>query len=489
MTAIEKSALLTARAAQVSAGTRSRVLLSQGRLGAIYNNASSGWFNAASVTLPANTIIGGETIEISGLIEKYTPVNAGTSIRVTIGGVVVLQSALDASVCSFPLKQLLTISNDRKSAFLTSINAFNHAAGQLIDTTSVASLNTTLQRPDNVLSSSVTAIGARAPSGTVMFVSYSAPPTVETVLVDFTAPVTINFDVSPKNGDTVELFAPCVKISAPAATPMNFANPKAISIYGDSLVDGNNSFAVGNIPQDFSSQLRRLLVGYPVNPLGLGGQTTAQIIARLLADPVAGKLWNCIVWAGTNDINTDGPTWWNAVYPYLDQVLAFRTGPAPIFCNLHPRAGWSTGSAYYIAEQYVNAQMLARYGSGAVCDLFSALATVSGSLPVRYYATASTTGTVSNGSNSMVVASASGIVTGQQVYSPGSTAIDNGNAANSAITVTGVSGTTITLSGNASSALSAANVTFVTAGEVHLSNAGHGAVATALQSKIGALGW
>lgn len=471
------------------------VLASGGRMAAITTSTGTAFYQAAAVTIPANTVKGGERIEFGGSLKKYQPFNANLPYRITLtnpGGssVVIAQASLSATIGDFPLWQEIQIASDRKSAFSMSINAFNIAGPTLIDPTSATTLSNTLLRRDQPLPSATAAISARTPSLTIMFASYTAPPTVETVLVDFTQPVIVSFDVSPRNGDVAELFGPFVRINAANPNPINFANPHAILVAGDSLTEGNNSVAVSGAPQDYVSQLRRLLPGYPVDSRGLGGQITSQITARVLADPVSGKQWKLVLETGANDINTDGPTWWAAMYPSIDQVVAFRGGTSGlIITNLWPRQGWATNSAYYIATQYVNAQLLARYGSSAVADLFSALATVSGSVPLKNYASAITTATQPTpGLPTIVVASATGIAVGQYVYTPGSTNIDAGNGLTSP-TVTNVTGTTITLSTGINAALSAQQVIFVTPGEVHWSNAGHTVVATALQAQIGTLGW
>lgn len=458
----------------------SKSFLSAPRSGPIYGTTGSPFVTVSSVTIPANTVKGGDLIDIHGLLAKYQPFNAGTSIRVKIGSVTVLQAALAAPVASFPLKATLSVSSDRKWAHCQYVNTFN-----IPGPTTSSTLNQFI-----VGGSAPSNIGARTSSTQVAFVSYSDPPTTETIIVDFSQPVVISFDIQVLNGDVAEYLYSNVEIRRSQDTPLSYANSKAISIWGDSLTEGTGSSPVSSVPQDYPAQLRRLLVGYPVDPRGLGGQISSQIVSRLLDDTICGKYWKCIVWAGTNDINTDGPTWWNSVYPYLDKVIAFRDNQTkPIFVNLYPRAGWATNSAYYTAMQYVNTQMLSRYGSSVICDMFSALATAGGQVPLNLFsAVAATTGSITSGTNTLTVASATGIAIGQYVISPGSTAISDGSIG-SAPTVTNVSGTTITLSQNASGTLSNAAVNFIGAGEVHLNNTGYATVASTLNTKITALGW
>lgn len=133
---------------------------------------------------------------------------------------------------------------------------------------------------------------------------------------------------------------------------------------------------------DVTSQLRRAMAPWPMTALGLGGQTTEQIVNRLIDDKVRGKFWKNIIWAGTNDfVNTNGGAdWWSAVYPHLDRALAFRTSQETIICNMYPRSAWSVGDTSYLAMQYFNTQLATRYGA-MVCDLFTPLATESGELP------------------------------------------------------------------------------------------------------------
>lgn len=465
-----------------------------GRMGAIYGGAGNvAFFTAASITVPAGTMKGGELMRISAAIAKYLPFNANTPFQVTVGNaggtqVVVLQGSNAATLGWIQVVQELQVSTDRKWGFCTSINAFNQTAPGVTDVTTPTP--SSFKQQYWGLSGPTLNIGARASSATVAFVSYSAPPTIETILVNFDNDVVINFNISVRNTDVAEMVSPRVTIFSAGPAPVNVAPAKTVAIFGDSLIEGSGSTTIGNVTYDYPSQFRRLQPGRPVDQAGLGGQTTVQIVTRVLADPVRGKLWKLVVHAMTNDINTDGPTWWNAIYPYFDQIIAFRGGSANLlFPNLHPRAGWGTASAYYVATQYVNAQLLARYGTSMVVDRFTALASASGQVPVNLYtATASTTGTIGSGSNSLTVTSATGIAVGQYVVSTGSTAISDGSGG-TAPTVTAVSGTTITLSANASASLSSAPVVFIASGEVHLNNAGYAVDAATLNSKVTALGW
>lgn len=141
---------------------------------------------------------------------------------------------------------------------------------------------------------------------------------------------------------------------------------------------------------DWVAQLRRQRAGWPVAAKGLGGQKSAAIVDRMLTDPVAGRQWNAVLWIGTNDFDDfigNGPGWFGAVKAQIDRVIAWRSNPNLIVCNLHPRANWAVGDANYQAMQHVNAQLAATYGN-RVCDLFTALATDGGKVPAASMADA-----------------------------------------------------------------------------------------------------
>ncbi len=372
MSGLDMAARGLAIRAGADAARRSQVLMAAGPSGPVYGGSVPDWVAFNSVTLAPDAIPGGAMLRFRMLLAKYAPFNSGHSWRLRIGDVVVAQNAMGASLGTFDTEQVIAIAHDRKSAFTYALNSLDQpsvVAGRY-GTAGAKNGNTSL-------------LGARQPSNSIMFVSYTAPPTVETVLVDFRQPVKVSLDVRVNNGDTLEVLGASIEMLSGAAGTVDYTHPKAISVWGDSLTEGTGSAAVSGVPMDWVAQLRRQRAGWPVAAKGLGGQKSAAIADRLLTDPVAGRRWNTVLWMGINDFNDNvgnGPGWWAAVKTQIDRVLAYRTNPRTIICNFHPNATWAVGDVNYQAMQFVNAQMAATYGN-RVCDLFAALATDAGKVP------------------------------------------------------------------------------------------------------------
>jgi lysophospholipase L1-like esterase len=363
-----------AAAAYERAREAPRVLLSSSESGPIYGATGGGYVTVARAPVPARTIAGGAGLRIRALLAKYLPNNAGWGWRVAFAqGAntrIIAQNFLGASLGSVETEQVVRFSHDRKFVFLYSQNT--------LDT---ASINTAAALPSTGAKTSAAAVLSARGRSTTANVTQTAKPTAETLLVDLDQPCELRIELQPQNGDTVELLAASIELLPPTD---DVWSPRATAIWGDSLIEGSGASneAGTNYPMDVPSQLRRLRPGTPITREGLGGQTAAQIAARVLAAGAKGREWRAIVWAGTNDFTSaaGGVTWWNAVKAAIDAILAFRTSPDTIVCTLHPRASWVPGDANYLAMQYVNAQITATYGS-RVCDLFTALATDSGKVP------------------------------------------------------------------------------------------------------------
>lgn len=373
MSGLDSAARGLAVRAGRDAARRSRVLIAAGPSGPVHGVAGSDWVTVHRTTLPPDTIVGGAELRMRLLFAKYQPFNASHRWRLRLGGIVIGQNTVGASMATLAVEQTIQMAFDRKSAFTYSLNAF--------DTPSVNTAG--LYAITGARTGIAANLGARAPSASIMFVSNSAPPTVETVLVDFAQPVEVAIDVYAINGDTVEALGVSLEMLAPGPVPVNSCHPRALAAWGDSLTEGTGSAAVSGVPMDWVAQLRRQLAGRPVAAKGLGGQKSAAIVDRLLADPVAGRQWDGVLWIGANDFDDNvgnGPGWWSAIRTQIDRALAFRRTPNTILCNLHPRANWAVGDASYQAMQYVNAQLAATYGA-RVCDLFAALATDNGKVP------------------------------------------------------------------------------------------------------------
>lgn len=367
---------MAARGLAVRAGAdaarRSQVLMAAGPSGPVYGAAGAAYVTVHSVTLAPDAISGGAMLRFRMLLAKYAPFNGGHNWRLRIGDVVVAQNSVGASIATFDTEQVIAIAHDRKSAFTYALNTLDQPS------VTAGRFGTT-----GAKNGAVSLLGARQPSNGIMFVEYSAPPTVETVRVDFRQPVTIAIDVRPNNGDTLEVLGASIELLSGAVQTVDYTHPKAVAVWGDSLTEGTGAAAVSGLPMDWVAQLRRQRAGWPVAAKGLGGQRSEAIADRLLTDPVAGRRWNAVLWMGYNDFNNNvgNPTgWWDAVRTQIDRALAYRTNPRTIVCNFHPNASWTVGDANYQAMQFVNAQIAATYGE-RVCDLFTALATDAGKVP------------------------------------------------------------------------------------------------------------
>lgn len=289
---------MAARGLAIRAGSdavrRSQVLMAAGPSGPVYGAAGANFVTVHSVTLPPDTITGGAMLRFRMLLAKYAPFNSGNNWRLRIGDVVVAQNLVGATVATFDTEQVIAIAHDRKSAFTYSINTLDQpsvVAGRLGTT--------------GAKNGAIAALGARQPSSGIMFIEYSAPPTVETVRVDFRQPVTIAIDVRPVNGDTLEVLGASIDMLAGAAETVDYTHPKAVAVWGDSLTERTGSAAVSGLPMDWVAQLRRQRAGWPVAAKGLGGQRAEAIADRLLTDPIAGRRWNAVLWMGYNDFNNN----------------------------------------------------------------------------------------------------------------------------------------------------------------------------------------
>lgn len=361
--------------------SRSRVLASIAATGQMRGiGGAAPFYTRAVVPIPVGTIKGGDVLDLWYLFNRPLAGAAGAAMRWRLRNadgsgtpVTMVQNNIGATIRGGAVQTRLMFSPDLKCAFEFSLNGLDQASlttAGVYAATGIKASNLAAQGTRN-----------RTSSGSMpTFTSYSTSPTVETLLVDFTKDLELYLEMLALNGDTVECIGASVTLhcSSISDIPVNYAPSKTISAWGDSLTEGVGS--TSNL--DWVNALLTTRAGWSIDQCGLGGQTTAQIAARITGDAVRGKQWKAIIWAGTNDVvNTNGGLdWWNAVYPHLDAVLAYRTSTETIICNLHPASTWAVGDANYVAMQYVNAQLATRYGT-RVCDLFTALATDAGKVP------------------------------------------------------------------------------------------------------------
>lgn len=358
--------------------SRSRVLASIATTGQMRGiGGSAPFYTRAVVPIPAGTIKGGDVLDLWYLFNRTLPGAAGSStqwrLRNADGSgtpVTITQSSLGATMRGAAIQTRIMFAPDLRGAFTFSLNGLDQVT---LGTAGVYAAT-------GVKTSNLAAKGTRNRANGIQFVSHSASPTIETTLVDFTKDLELYLEMRAYNGDTIECLGANVTLHSSSISdlPVNYAPSKTAAAWGDSLTEGTGSTS----DLDWVNALITLRPGWGIDQCGLGGQTVSQIATRITSDPVRGKQWKAIIWAGANDLsNTNGGLdWWNAVYPVLDAILAYRTSTETIICNFHPKASWTVGDVNYVAMQYVNAQLATRYGT-RVCDLFTALATDAGKVP------------------------------------------------------------------------------------------------------------
>ncbi len=377
MTAFDPIARGMASGARSALEDRARILLATGPSGPIYGGTGAEPVTVCSTILPPDSIPAGAMLRIHVNIAKYQPYNAGHYWRLRLGDITVAQNSVGASIGAVDTQQTIHMAHDRKSAFALSINTLGQPS---IDQTGMFGAS------GAALGAGAT-LNARQPSGAIMFVAYSQPPTKETVLVDFTRPVMMSLDILARNGDTVEVLGALVEVLSAGAEAPRSTHPKALALWGDSLVEGAGASVQNGVPMDWAAQLRRRRASWPVAAKGLGGQTARQIVDRMLDDAVAGRTWRAVICAGANDFDrlTDGETLFAELAAQFDRALAYRGDAPTLVCNFYPRASWQAGGAQYDLMMFVNARLAGQYGD-RICDLHGALATQDGKVPTALMA-------------------------------------------------------------------------------------------------------
>ncbi|MDV3249712.1 SGNH/GDSL hydrolase family protein [Devosia sp. BK] len=199
-----------------------------------------------------------------------------------------------------------------------------------------------------------------SPAAASGFASYSAAPTVETVLIDFNQDWGLRVEVN--------LGLECGELIAFSATFQSAAfdaggNPaRSTTVCSDSLTEGSGS----TTNNDVGSQLGKLRPGRPILNEGMGGQVSEKIIDRAMASKIRAKYWDAILWIGTNDAGPDGAAWFATVDTQIQRFLANRSSGArhPLITGLHPQTTFN--GTYKTALQNVNSALAAKYGGNFV---------------------------------------------------------------------------------------------------------------------------
>jgi lysophospholipase L1-like esterase len=344
-----------------------RVISQSGRTGWLYGHASAFDIVYRDV-LPANAIYPGSTLTLAGLISKYSPYNGGHGIRISLAQgankITIGQNDIAATLGSYSFEHTIHFSYDRKWAWsdVLTINIFNIASISGASTTDQTVAGRILTPQQAIANGSPASKSPRQKSNSSAFASYSAPPTVETILIDFAQPVILTVELKGVANDSFELLNFRAVNFAPSATGASKAY-KATLCAGDSLTEGTGSTTGNdwvNALAKMTSRQGRTFLGD-----GLGGQLITSIADRVIADQVAGKYWDLLLWAGINDVQTDQAAWWSVVTTQIDRIKAFRApGTKMLIMNYHNSTAWTGGQQS--AAAYVNAQLLSKYGADVV---------------------------------------------------------------------------------------------------------------------------
>lgn len=315
-----------------------RVLLACGPGAPVWGPASNAaWFELMRpANLPAGAFQPGSMLEFDLLIEFLAPAAAGRAIRLDINGVVVGQTYPVAAIGCTSVKMPVWVANDGKSLLAYAMN-FN-----------------------DVLSP---AAGQGAP-----FSSHASVASAS--VVDVTAETTIRVQAQPQNGDICRLVGMCLTQRAMPGRPDQLLPANAVSCWGDSLTGGTGSTTpAGGWP----SRLRQALTGRGVSNFGIGGQTSVQIVDRMLADRVMGRSGIIVGWFGRNDVGVAADLTATVMAQHARAAANLAHGASYLPCTLTPAAAEVTGSASHTAILAANTAIKAAYPNAA--DLFAALAT------------------------------------------------------------------------------------------------------------------
>jgi lysophospholipase L1-like esterase len=316
----------------------SRVLIAGGAGPLIFGPAANAaWFDLIRpVVLPAGTLQPGSALELDLLVDFQAPNAAGRAIKLDINGVLVGQAFPAAAMGCASIKFPFWVGNDARSLA---------AYGQSFN---------------DVLSP---AAGQGAP-----FSSHAAAPAI--IAVDLSGETTIRVQAQPKGGDVCRVAGICLTQRRMPGGAGQMLPLNAISCWGDSLTSGLGATTpIGGWP----SRLRQTLAGRGVSNFGVGGQTAAQVIDRLVADRVMGRHGIIIGWLGRNDVGVAGDLTAAVMTQHLRAVANLAGGATYLPGTIIPSATDTAGSANHNAILAANAAIRAQYPNAI--DFFAALAT------------------------------------------------------------------------------------------------------------------
>lgn len=321
------------------------VLLACGPGAPVYGPAANATFFdlMRPAVLPAGAFQPGAALEFDLLIEFLAPASSGRTIQLTANDVVIGQSFPAATIGCTSIKLPAWVSNDGEALLAYGVN-FNDVVSP--------------------------AAGQGAP-----FSSHAAA--AATTVVDLTAEMTIRLQAKPMNGDICRLVGLCLTQRSMQGGPATLLPLNTVSCWGDSLTAGTGATTpTGGWP----SRLRQALLGRGVANFGIGGQTSVQVVDRMLADKVMGRHGIVIGWFGRNDVGVAADLTATVMAQHARAVANLAPGATYLPCTITPSSAEISGSANHNAILAANAAIRAAYPNAI--DLFAALATdLDGTIP------------------------------------------------------------------------------------------------------------
>lgn len=314
-----------------------RVLAASGPGAVVYGaTGNTTWYDLVRpVVLKPGAVQRGAMLELSVLFD-FLANGAGRSIQVTFNGVAVLQSYPTATVQQLHALSRLFVANDLKSVLLFSQNA------------------------NDIVSPG---IASASPFGT----KGNVPATVA---IDFTNEVTVRVQGKPVNGDSLRLagFSLVYQVASGDVGVLLPAN--AVSCWGDSLTAGTGATSPSG---GYVSRLRQALAGRGVTNFGIGGQTSQQVVDRMLGDKVMGRNGIVLAWIGRNDVGTGGSLIEKVMVQHERAATNLAAGATYLPCTITPTETETAGSANHNAILAANTAIKSAYPN--TIDLFTVLAT------------------------------------------------------------------------------------------------------------------
>lgn len=302
----------------------------------VYGGASAPAATVATFTIPGGSIAPDSILETKGLF-NFSGANAGRQVYVTLAGQNIGQAFPTATMGQLQFVHPVYVAPDLKTLTVFSQNLNDVAS-----------------------------------PGAGQGAAYSAKAAAKTTLtIDMTVDQVFAIKTTPVNGDIAELTGWSIENKRFGAVPsVRFAPSRALACWGDSITAGTGS---STITGGYPSRVMRGDQGRPVANMGIGGQTSQQIVDRLVADKVRGRLWNCVLEVGRNDVGSANLT--SIVMTQLARAAAnLASGVVPVIFTVTPTTAETTGTANANAINALNAQILATYGNN-VLDIHALLCT------------------------------------------------------------------------------------------------------------------